>query len=85
MQLTMPADLLTSVGLLMDIVGIIGLFVFAPEKFQDPQAGVSFALEDRELRPRWRRNQRRRTIVACASVAAIASGFLLQLIAVVCF
>ena len=59
MQLTMPADLLTSVGLFMDIVGIIGLFVFAPEKFRDPQAGVSFALEDRELRPRWRRNQPR--------------------------
>ena len=85
MQLTVPADLLTSVGLLMDIVGIVGLFVFAPEKSPDPQAGVFFTLEDRELRPRWRRSQHRRTIVATVSVAVIALGFLLQGIAVLCF
>ena len=84
-QLTIPADVFSAVGLTLDIVGIVSLFWFAPEKYPDPQSTAFFALEDKDLRPRWRRNQSRRVIVVRISVAAIVVGFILQGIAVVFF
>lgn len=84
-QLTIPGDLLTTIGLLLDIIGVFFLFLYAPEKFSDPQTGAFFALEDKEARPRWRAAQQRRKVVANISVAMIILGFVIQLIAVVFF
>lgn len=84
MTLAIPADLLTAIGLIMDAVGIILLFWFAPEKYPDPQSTVSFAIEG-DSRERWKQNQRRRTFVSRGSVIIIVVGFGLQLVAVVFF
>ena len=84
MNLTIPADLLSAIGLILDAVGIILLFWFAPEKYPDPQSTAFFAIED-DSRERWRNNQRRRTFISRGSVIMIVTGFGLQLIAVVFF
>jgi len=73
----------TAIGLTLDILGIIVVFVFAPERYPDPQSSAGFALGDKKLRPRWRKNQRRRTSVTRIGVSVIVIGFLLQIIAVV--
>ena len=85
MQLTIPADILSAVGLMLDIIGIVSLFWFAPEKYPDPQSLAFFALEDSEERPRWERNQRRRRVISGVSIVVIVAGFVLQGIAVVFF
>ena len=79
------ADFLNASGLALDIVGIIGLFLFSPEKYPDPQWSAFFALEDKELRPQWRRRQRIRRRISGTCMIAIAVGFALQLVAVIVF
>ena len=78
-------DWLIVVGLVLDIVGIIGLFFFAPEKHPDPQAGAFFALQDKTIRPRWRDSQRLRARMARLCLGTIAVGFFLQAAAVVIY
>ena len=77
-----PADCWVGMGLVLDALGIILLFGFAPEKYPDPQTGVSFALGDRTIRPRWRKMQRIRIWVARSSIAMIVLGFSLQFVGV---
>ena len=55
LQLTIPGDIFTAVGLLLDAVGVVFLFWYAPEKIPDPQSAVSFAIEG-AARIRWRRS-----------------------------
>ena len=55
MLMGVSADFLNASGLALDIVGIIGLFLFSPEKYPDPQWSAFFALKDKELRPQWQR------------------------------
>ena len=78
----MPGDILTAVGLLLDAVGVVFLFCFAPEKVSDPQSTVAFAIEG-DARTRWRKDQRIRKVVAKISVGAIVLGFFLQFVSVV--
>ena len=75
-------ELLTVIGLTMDAVGIVLLFLYAPEKFPDPQSTAFFAIEDNS-RERWRAAQPRRRKIAVASVCIIVVGFALQAIAVI--
>lgn len=81
---TIPGDILTAVGLLLDAVGVVFLFCYAPEKVPDPQSTVSFAIEG-DARTRWRKDQRKRKVVAKISVGAIVLGFALQFISVVLY
>ena len=53
------ADLITVIGLVLDIVGIVLLFWVAPEKYPAPQSTVFFAIEG-DSRERWRIAQERR-------------------------
>ena len=85
MQLTIPADIWIAVGLLLDIVGIVLLFFVVPEKYPDPQSSAFFALEDKKLRPRWIKNQRRRRCAAIMGVVMISFGFVFQGVAVLFF
>ena len=75
------ADGLTVLGLVLDILGVVLLFAFAPEKFPDPQFKVSFAIKDGS-RQRWRRTQRWRRCAALAGVSLLVTGFSLQAVAV---
>lgn len=84
MQLMIPGDIFAAVGLALDAIGIVVLFLVAPEKYPDPQSLAFFAIED-DSRDRWRHMQRRRTIVSRISVVVIVVGFILQGIAVVFF
>ena len=84
LQLTIPGDILTAVGLLLDAVGVVFLFWYAPEKVPDPQSTMSFAIEG-DPRTRWRKDQRKRKVVAQISVGAIVLGFALQFISVVLY
>ena len=77
LQLTISGDILTAAGLLLDAVGVVFLFWYAPEKVPDPQSTVSFAIEG-DARTRWREDQRKRKVVAKISVGAIVLGFALQ-------
>lgn len=54
LQLTMPADSITVIGLGLDILGIPLLFWFAPVEFPDPQSTAFFAVEG-DSRDRWRK------------------------------
>ena len=85
LQLTMPADLITAIGLALDIIGILFLFWFAPEKIPDPQSTVGFAIEPPEIRENWRKNQRLRRWIVRLSVVVIVVGFIFQAIAVLFF
>lgn len=76
------ADILTVVGLTLDALGIVFLFLYAPEKSSDPQSLAFFAIED-DSREMWRRNQTNRRRIALASVVMIVVGFALQAIAVI--
>ena len=84
LQLTIPGDIFTAVGLLLDAVGVVFLFWYAPEKVSDPQSTVSFAIEG-DARIRWRKDQQKRKVVANISVGAIVLGFILQFISVVLY
>ena len=55
LQLTIPGDIFTAIGLLLDAVGVVFLFWYAPEKIPDPQSTVSFAIEG-DARIRWRKD-----------------------------
>ena len=79
MELT--GDGLTFTGLMLDIAGVVLLFLFAPEKFPDPQFQASFAVK-KDMRERWRRAQRRRRRTALAGVSLLVTGFSLQAVAV---
>ena len=72
------ASLLTAT---LDIVGVLVLFRWAPEKFPDPQSTVSFALEDGS-QGHWRAAQVVRAKVAHVGVGLIVLGFGLQLFAI---
>ena len=80
----LPGDLLTVVGLCLDIIGIILLFWVAPEKTPDPQSTVSFAI-DKGIRECWRKQQILRKWLARASLSLIVVGFSLQAVAVIWF
>ena len=75
-------EALTMIGLMCDILGVSFLFLWAPEKFPDPQTGVSFALQgkDAEKRRHWRELQPTRQRRARHSVGLILVGFVLQLL-----
>ena len=75
-------DILTVTGLTLDEIGIVLLFVYAPEKFPDPQSTASFSIEDGS-RDNWRKEQPRRHRIARLSVFTIVVGFALQAIAVI--
>lgn len=77
------SSVLTVTGLSLDVLGVIVLFVFSPEKFADPQASAFFALEgeDKKKREEWVKKQPRRRRLAIAGAVTIAVGFLLQLVA----
>lgn len=77
-------DVITVIGLLLDIGGIILLFWVAPEKYPDPQATAGFAI-DREYRENWRKAQKRRGELARAGLLCIVIGFTLQACAVILF
>lgn len=76
------SDIVIVSGLILDAVGIVLLFQFAPEKFPDPQHGVSFQLEGCE-RKKWERENRTRNRIAKWCLVMIVTGFALQAIAVV--
>ena len=75
-------DGLTVTGLSLDVIGFVFLYIFAPEKFLDPQATAFFALEDGS-REQWRVKQKRRRIIAKGSLVVIILGFVLQACAVI--
>lgn len=75
-------DWLATTGLILDAIGIVLLFRFAPEKYPDPQSTVFFALEDNS-RIRWKKAQRLRKRIAHWSLTAIVIGFALQCVAIV--
>ena len=74
---------LAAVGLVLDIVGVMLLFQFAPEKHPDPQTRAFFALEgeDAVKREKWKRLQPVRVRMSKLSLVLIVTGFVLQLIA----
>ena len=76
------SEALTITGLLFDIVGVVLLFRYAPEKFIDPQTGAFFAVEgkDKGLREEWKKLQPRRGKIALFSVVLIVLGFAFQLL-----
>ena len=76
------ADGLTLLGLALDILGVVLLFAFAPEKFPDPQFTVSFRIKS-DVRERWRLAQRWRRRAALAGVSLLVTGFSLQAVAAV--
>ena len=76
------ADILTVTGLILDAVGIVLLFRYAPEKFPDPQSTVFFAIKD-DSRDEWKKQQSKRKNVANFSLCIIVVGFSLQAIAVI--
>lgn len=70
-------------GLSLDVIGVVVLFIFSPEKFSDPQWSAFFALEgeDKKRREDWLKKQPQRRRLAMAGAATIVFGFLLQLVA----
>ena len=78
------AEVLTALGLIFDILGISLLFLFAPEKFPDPQSTVFFKIEG-TARIKWENNQKRNKKIAIISVFLIIIGFVLQLLSVIFF
>lgn len=82
MDISLPADALIVVGLILDAVGIYLLFWHAPEKYPDPQSTAFFKLED-DSRERWLEKQATRRKISGFSVGIIILGFFLQCIAVV--
>ena len=77
----MPAEILATVGLALDIIGIVTLFVFAPEKYPNPQSAAFFALEGGE-KEKWEVAQSKRRLLTWIAVKVIVTGFTLQAIAV---
>ena len=75
------ADLVTVIGLGLDVVGVALLFWVAPEKYPDPQFGVAFAIEG-NARKKWQKAQKQRGWLAKASLVCIIVGFILQGVAI---
>ena len=69
-----------SLGLALDILGVILLFVYAPEKYPHPQGSLGFKLNDAD-REEWERTNKGRVCVSRLGVGLIVAGFTLQLIA----
>lgn len=76
------AKIATVFGLILDIVGVLLLFCFSPEKFPDPQWSAFFAVEgeSRKRRDAWVEQQPRRRRTAFAGVALIVLGFVFQIL-----
>ena len=73
------SEIVTMSGLGFDIVGVVLLFYYSPEKFADPQWNAFFAVEKRR-REEWRRLQSRRRKIAGFAVILIVLGFTIQLL-----
>lgn len=74
----MPAEeAITVLGLGLEIVGIVLLFFVAPEKYPDPQYGVTFAIQSNK-RKVWQQTQTKRQLLAGVSILSIILGFVLQ-------
>ena len=78
------ADLITVIGLGLDIVGIALLFWVAPEKYPDPQSSAGFAI-DSDIGESWRIAQERRKWLARISLTLIVLGFMMQAFSVAYF
>ncbi len=78
----MASQLLTVVGLGLDIAGVVVLFVYAAEKSPNPQWASFFKLEDGSPE-RWARDQRRRTKLGRCALILLVAGFALQALAIV--
>ena len=78
----MASQLLTAVGLGLDIAGVVVLFVYAPENSPNPQWASFFKLEDGSPE-RWARDQHRRTKLARCALILLVVGFALQALAIV--
>ena len=77
---------LTVVGLSLDIVGVAILFLFAPEKFVEPQSRAFFSVEgeSKKAQERWVKRQPVRKNLASVGVGLIILGFLFQIAGEVC-
>ena len=75
-------DHITVFGLVLDALGIVLLFFYAPEKFPHPQTKAMFAIPS-EVRISFEKAQKRRKRFSGAALAMIFVGFVLQIIAVV--
>ena len=75
----MMAEATTVVGLFLDIVGVVLLYFFAPEKIPDPQTKAGFRIKA-EVRKSWEKSQAKRRKAAGFSVFLIVLGFALQLL-----
>ena len=69
-------------GLSLDIIGVILLFMFSPEKFPDPQWSAFFAVEGeaKKARKEWIKKQPLRRKLSALALIIIATGFSLQLL-----
>ena len=67
------------IGLSLDIIGVFILFIFAPEKYPDPQTKAFFKIED-GTRDRWSKAQARRIRISRFAFILIIAGFSLQLL-----
>ena len=67
----------TILGLVIDAVGVVMVFYFAPERYPDPQWSAFFALEGKgkEARKQWLKKQPKRGRIVVAGVALIVIGF----------
>ena len=76
------SEIITMFGLGLDIVGVVLLFCYSPEKFADPQWNAFFAVEGESKRRKeeWQRLQPRRRKIAGFAVILIVLGFTLQLL-----
>ena len=78
----MYADVLAVLGLILDALGIVLLFHYAPEKYPNPQFGVGFKVEDGSVE-RWKLEQPKRRHLAFSAVCIIVLGFFLQAVSVI--
>lgn len=78
----MASQLLTAIGLGLDIVGVVVLFAYAPENSPNPQWASFFKLEDGSPE-RWARDQQRRSKLARGAFILLVAGFALQALAIV--
>lgn len=75
----MASETITIIGLVCDIVGVVCLFCFAPEKFADPQTRAFFKVEEK-LSEQWLKRQAIRRRMAILSLVLIILGFSLQIL-----
>lgn len=75
----MNGSTLSVIGLCLNVVGVVMLFRVAPEKHLHPQAMIAFKLNEGQ-REEWEAGDRKRRMLARASLALITIGFVLQII-----